>query len=358
MRETPTEWSKGCRSRRSASRVVGAGLALALLCLARAAHAQSEPAAATSGQLTGVVTDTLGTPLRDVTVLIASLRRTTRTRDDGSFVFADLRPGRVRLSARAFGYIAAGVDVNIVRGATARADIRMLRLAASLPVLRTTVTRSGLSGVVGDTTYRAIEGVRVRALGRASETVTDSAGQFYLPLRSGPSMLRLDRSEFAPQTFGVHIPDDSGKRVSILMTPAGALDGTEIMRQRNLFDLEQRLVRARPARYKTYSNEMLARFGSPDLMQTMARATAQRVDPDACAAINGGPAWAPLWSIALDEVEFVEANLYRATSINGSINASRGPTSINGMQRRPDGPTGIELAGRAAQCEFAVWLRQ
>jgi hypothetical protein len=351
LRATPFGWWRGFRSRRSA-----AATALAISAVAlppQSVRAQSPPTANT-GRIEGVVTDTLGMPLRDVTVLVASLRRSARTRDDGTFLFVDLPPGRLRLTTRAIGLIAAGVEVDVPRSGVARAEIRMLRLAASLPVLRTSVTRPGLGGVVGDTTYRALEGVQVRALGRAAQTLTDSVGEFHLPLRPGSYMLRLDHAGHATQTFGVHLPDDSGKRVSILMTPAAPLDATEIMRQRNLFDLEQRLVRARPVRYKTYSRETLERFGSPDLMQTMARATSQRVDPEACAAIDGGPAWAPLWSISIDEVEFVEANLNAATSIGGG----RGPTSINGMRARSASPTGMEIEGSAGLCPFAVWLRR
>jgi hypothetical protein len=304
------------------------------------------------GRLEGVVRDTMGMPLRDVTVLLAAQRRTARTREDGSFRFDSLPPGRVRVTARLLGYIAAGVDTVVRRGETARVTITMLRLAATLPVLRTNAERPGLSGVVGDSTYRALEGVRVRTLGRASNTRTDSVGAFYLPLAPGPYMLRVDHDGFASVTFGVHIPNDSGKRVSVLLAPAGPMDGAEIIRQRTLFDLEQRLVRARPVRYKTYSREMLERFGSPDLMQTMARATAQAVDPEACAAINGGPAWAPLWSIALEEVDFVEANLYSATSAG-----PRGPTSINGMRPRETGGP-VEITGVPPECLFAVWLRK
>jgi hypothetical protein len=289
-----------------------------------------------------------------VTVLLAALRRTARSGDDGTFLFDDVPAGRVRATARAVGFIAAGVDAVVARGGTARIEIQMLRLAASLPAMTTTSSRPGLTGIVGDTTYRALDSVRVKTLGKSLQTSTDSVGAFYLPLSPGAYMLRLDRDGFASQSVGVHIPDDSGKKVAVWMTPEGPMDATEVVRQMNLFDLEQRLVRLRPVRYRTFSREALQRFGSSDLMQTMARSTAQRVDPDACAAINGGPVVAPLWSINLEDVEFVEANLYAATGISGS----RGPTSIMGMRARPVSPAGMELTGRAGSCAYVVWLRR
>jgi hypothetical protein len=308
-------------------------------------------------RLEGTVRDTVGTPLRDVTVLLMPVRRLTRTDDEGRFRFDSLPTGRLRVSARAIGYIAAGVDLIVARDTIIRVDLPMLRLAASLPAMMSTAARAGLSGVVGDTTYRALDSVRVRALGKSMETVTDSVGAFYLPLRPGPYMVRLDRDGFASQTVGVHIPDDSGKRVAVWLTPAGPLDAIEVMRQMNLFDLEQRLVRTRPVRYRTFSRETLQQYGTPDLLNALARATAQRVDVEVCGAINGGPVVAPLWSISLDEIEFVEANLYGATGI-GSGTASRGPTSLNGMRARVASPSGTELSGRAGECPYVVWTRR
>jgi len=350
---------RALRSRRSNAPHKAGGFWCALLLLvalfiAPAAARAQAAADQKTGSLVGVVVDTLGAPIRDASVLIASLRRTTRTLDDGTFRFDSLPSGLLRLTARAVGYIGPGENAIIVRGETARVSFRMLRLAASIAAMTVRASRPGLAGIVGDTAYHALDSVRVKALGKSALTTTDSVGGFYLPLKPGAYMLRLDRTGFATQMVGVHMPDDSGKKVSVLMTPDGPMDAVEIMRQMSLFELENRLLRASPIRYRTFSREALQRFGASDLLQSIGRATAQRMSPDACAAINGGPETAPLWSIDLDDVEFVEANLAGF----GAMAGSRGPTSINGMTARGASPTGTEFVGRGAQCTYAVWFRR
>ena len=80
------------------------------------------------------------------------------------------------------------------------------------------------------------------------------------------------------------------------------------MRQRNLFDLDQRLARVSTVSYQTFGREELDRFNAWDVMTSMSRAIGQPL-LDECARVNGGPEWRPLWTFALDEVEIVEANI-------------------------------------------------
>lgn len=61
-------------------------------------------AAAQQRSLHGIVTDSAGAPIRDADVGIASLRRLTRTGEQGRFVFDKLPQGKLELSVRRLGY--------------------------------------------------------------------------------------------------------------------------------------------------------------------------------------------------------------------------------------------------------------
>jgi hypothetical protein len=317
----------------------------ALLLLPRAGEAQVR----NGGTLTGVVQDTSGAPLADVTVLLMDLRRQTRSRADGSFRFDSVKPGPVRVSSRAVGYIGAGVDATVLRDSVTSVKMVLVRFGTTLPTLRSTATRLGLSGVIGDTSYRALRGVRIKALGGGAATVTDSLGQFFLPLKPGSYVVRSDLEGFRGLQVSVTIPRDEGVSIAQWMEPIARSDGAEIMRLKNLWEFERRIIQNSVVRYRILSRDDLRRTGANDLAQASSRALAIRPSPEACAMINGGPQWAPLWSIDVNDVELMEANL------SSFIPRNRGPTSIQGNVRRADPTAGGGLSGTG--CQFVAWTR-
>lgn len=295
------------------------------------------------GRITGVVVDTTGNPMADATVLLFAQRRQTRTRSDGTFVLDSVKAGTARVTARAIGYVAAGVDMYVKTDSTSTVQLTLLQFAVVLPAMTSRVNDLGLSGIVGDTAYRAILGAKVQVLGTGLYAFTDSLGQFRLPLKPGSYMVRIEAKGFRGQAVGVSIPPDAGRKITALLPEMRSMDPVEIMRQWNLGNLHDRLLRASAVYNKVFARDELRALGIDDPIRTLAQLTAQRIDPDVCVKINGGPATAPLWSIPLDDIEFVEANIPRP--------ARNTRTSLNGMAPRGDGGSGVT-------CPYIAWLRQ
>jgi hypothetical protein len=308
-----------------------------------AARMQAQKAPAGYGRISGVVVDTTGNPMANATVLLLGERRQVRTRDDGTFLLDSVKTGSVRITARAIGYVAVGVDLFVRADSTSTTRLELLQFAVVLPAMTTAATELGLSGVVGDTTYRAILGAKVQVLGTGLVAFTDSLGQFRLPLKPGSYIVRIEAKGFRGQAVGVSIAADAGRKITALLPEMPKMDALEIMRQWNLANLHDRLLLASAVYNKVFTRDDLRRLGIDDPVRVLAQLTAQPLDPDVCVKINGGPAWAPLWSVPLDDIEFVEASIPRP--------ARNTRTSLNGMSPRGNGGSGMT-------CPYTAWLRQ
>ncbi len=303
-------------------------VALALVALAtwsNGAMAQTiAPKPAGPGTLIGMVTDTLGQPLADVSVELASVKRRTRTNADGGFRFDSLKAGTYEVAARKLGYVAEIYGVT-VRPEGGSLYIKMIRLATYLPSMVSTAERGGLSGVIGDTAYRPVGGVKVKVLGTSFATESDSAGAFFLPLTPGQYMVVLERDGFARQRVGVSIPENEGRKIAAWMVPRigreNPLEGA------NLFDLNQRVMRVSPATSKFLTREDMQKQGLDELQQVARLYAGRFPQPDCMVTINGGPRRLPLWQLSAADIEFVE--VYLPTNVGGA--GTRGVTSINGM---------------------------
>ena len=281
------------------------------------------PKPAGPGTLIGMVTDTLGQPLADVSVELASVKRRTRTNADGAFRFDSLKAGPFEVTTRKLGYVAEMYGVT-VRPEGGSLYIKMVRLGTYLPSMVSTAERGGLSGILGDTTYRPVGGVKVRVLGTAFAAESDSTGAFFLPLSPGQYMVVLERDGFARQRVGVSIPENEGRKIAAWMVPMigrpNPLEGA------NLFDLGQRTMRVSPATSRFLTREDMQKQGLDEL-QEVARLYAGRLpQPDCMVIINGGPRMLPLWQISAADVEFVE--VYLPSNVGGA--GVRGVTSIAG----------------------------
>lgn len=289
-----------------------------------------------AGTIAGVVVDSLNTPIRDIAVYVYELRKQIRTGADGRFRFDDVGKGKYTVSARSVGFVGVTQRVD-VKAAGAVIKLRLARLERGLPAVITTASRGGLSGVVADTALRALRDANVKLLGTALAGRTDSSGRFYLAAKPGSYLLRIERDGYDRQLLGITVPANEGREVAVWLTRGAARENPVI--GGNLFDFEQRRIRGRAVTYASFSRDDLMATNAPDVLQAAARALAQPLNFDACAYLDGGPAIAPLWAVAVGEVEFMEAVVPGA--------ASRTAPDILG---RPSSARG--------NCPYNIWLRK
>jgi hypothetical protein len=297
--------------------------------------------------LVGIVTDTLGAPLEDVTVFVHELRRQTRTRAGGEFRFDSVPAGRYSVGARRIGYIVAAKTVTVGPNGGA-VELRMIHLGTYLAPMVTEASRGGLSGIVGDTAFRALADVQVRVIGASAVAHTDSSGAFYLPIKPGHYLVLLELRGFVRQRVGVTIPDTGGRQIAAWLIPqngrANPIEGV------NLFELERRMNLANPVYSRFLTREDLLKSGAADAARAASQFAAARVKDSECALINGGPDKVPLWTIAVSDIEFMETNVTRPPRRTAT---SRGVTSIGGNKKLETGISDAQLS-----CAHVVWMRK
>jgi hypothetical protein len=309
------------------------------------------PALAGPGTIAGVVRDTAGRPLEDADVLVLQLQARVRTRADGSFLFSQLKPGKYTLEARHIGYKPMTAKVT-VKDSGAVLAFRMQRTTFSLPARVTIATRGGLSGVVADTGFRPLGGVKVTVNGANLMTETDSAGAFFVPAKAGQYLVVLKRSGYARQIVSVTVPVDSGRNIAAWMVPEKHDSDPRL--GANLFDQAIRLNRASPATSKFFSREDIDRLGFKDLRAIGSYASGRLMNPDCPVMEDGDPRKTlPLWAIEARDLEFVEAYIdlgARATvNPSGAGAASKLAANKREMSAVPSSPCGVTLV---------VWWRR
>ncbi|MBY0488213.1 MAG: carboxypeptidase-like regulatory domain-containing protein [Gemmatimonadaceae bacterium] len=287
------------------------------------------------GVLAGIVVDSANVPIRNIAVYLYERREQVRTGPDGRFRFTGVEKGTYTLSARSVGFIGVTERLKVpAKGAVVR--LKLTQLERGLPAVITTASRGGLAGIVADTALRALDGASVKLMGTSYAAKTDSAGRFYFAAKPGSYLLRIERSGYARQLVGVTVPPNEGREVAVWLTEGPTRENPVV--GANLFDFEQRHIRARQVTYQFFSRDDLAATGANDVMQAAARTTVTPTNFEACAYLDGGPAVAPLWSIAVGEVEFMEALVPGPRGVPGDI--------LNK-------PTGAR-----ATCSYNVWLRR
>ena len=279
-------------------------IALTLLAALRAAHAQGFALVpAGPNTLTGIVTDSAGRPIANAEVFVEALKQRTRTREDGQFRFDHAKPAEYAVVARSIGFVSESRMVTV--GEKGGAVRFTLLPTPGLPTVVTTAKPGGLSGVIGDTSYRAVPGVAVWVLGTGHATTTDSTGTFFLPVKPGHYLVKLKRDGFAQQLVSVTIPKDEGRKIAAWMLPASGK--TDPRAAAMLFDLPGRLRWASSARSKFFTREDINKAGSARLEDLITRGGVGRVYPECMAFLNGDPLkMAPLWALSPHDIEFIE----------------------------------------------------
>lgn len=255
----------------------------------------------------GVARDTFAIGIDSVEISIPSLQRRVFTDANGKFRLNDIRAGKYSLRARKIGYAPALEEITVDdSGAVATFDL--LELHRSLPPMIVSAARGGLSGVVGDTAYHAIVGADVKLLGEGRVTHTDVGGTFFFDVKPGDYTLSVHGTGFTDRMVTVDVPEDSGKRVSLMLNPAGPradwLAGSMAL-------MGQRLAWRNKQRSTVYSHDKMVSMGAEwvdELMQgAVTRAGSRLVVAHGCTAVlNGGPQTVNVGALTVDDVESVE----------------------------------------------------
>jgi hypothetical protein len=173
----------------------------------------------------------------------------------------------------------------------------------TLPTVIASATRGGLSGIIGDTSFRVIAGATIEGLAANARTQSDSTGRFYLDLKPGKHMIRVSWPGYGSKMISVTIPRDSGRDVSVWLAP-----GRGYARENVAFmELEARLIRRNPVWSTIYTREDIIRSGKRDLHDLAVAGAGRPVDQNACeAVIDGGPLRLPVWALEASEIDMVE----------------------------------------------------
>ncbi len=308
----------------------------------------------------GVVADTGDIPIDSVEVVIGSYERKlfggtgpfqidkrTRTNAKGEFRFTGVSNGEYEVRARRLGFAPQSRKITQVSEGVA-IKFSLLPLVRALPARVTSVLRGGISGVVGDTTYAALAGADVRILASDKRVTADSVGQFWLDAKPGKYMLSIQKPGYLNKTVSVTVPNDSGRRVIVWLTP-----GRNSNREGFILDAISHRMAVKRSSASFFTREDIERLKVEEVLQLAKMGSTTPVRSD-CMAIVDGYYSQFLYEIVTDEVESVE--VYPPGSLpsaDGRISRTTPPRSINSglQQRRPSAPV--------AGCPMTyVWMKK
>jgi hypothetical protein len=280
--------------------------------------------------IVGVVLDSANHPIENANVGMRKPRREARSGANGRFQLSDLDPGTYEVAVRRLGYETT-VAKYVVADSGGVARFCLVPEARGLAPMITSVARTGLAGIVGDSTYKAVADAEVRAVGENRVARTDSTGSFYLPLKPGTYAIWVVKPGFDRQTLSVTIPRDSGRQVAVWL---GSPRPDKNRLAANLDSMRDRLLRANSMYASLASSEQIARFNTDLASAAQALSKGGRVHDVCEAVIDGGPMTLPLYMIDKNDVAMMEIYLPRvkrggASSIMGG--GTRAPTSVGAV---------------------------
>jgi uncharacterized protein (DUF2141 family) len=298
----------------------------------------------------GVVLDTAGYVLDSAEVFVASLRRSTVADTAGRFRFTDVKPGEYQVASRRLGHYPQTRTVTVTKDSGGVARFVLVPYARGLDPVVSSARRGGLSGVVGDTGWAAIKSVEITEVTGLGRAVTDSMGAFFLDLRPGKHMIRVQREGFASQLLSVTIPKDSGRRMMVFLKPSTR--GEAVREENAIFDMGMRLSRRSPV-YSTFiTREDINKGPWTELHQIAQSYASGTIHGDCLATIDGGPRQDYVWAIRASEIEAIE--VYRARQARVEVRSVNPGGRL--LNTRPiTDPVGGEGCGGNA---VYVWLRK
>jgi hypothetical protein len=240
----------------------------------------------------GVARDTGAFPIEGVELSIVTLKRRVFAGVDGTFRFDNIQPGEYAVRARKVGYAPQVRTVNVDEDGGV-SEFALLPIAQSMQPVVVNAARGGLGGVVGDTSFKALNDAVVRLLGAGRLAETDSTGRFFFDVRPGRYFIGVKAAGFADKTLMVRVPKDSGKFLAMYLEPRnGKMNPRSV---HNMEDLASRMASRMASNSTIYSTEDLEKLGVTwigDAIQNAVTRTAAKtypVDDDCWAVLNGGP---------------------------------------------------------------------
>jgi Carboxypeptidase regulatory-like domain/TonB-dependent Receptor Plug Domain len=219
--------------------------------------AQGPPAAPDSvarATITGVVLDSLGKPVANATVRVASGSPSTVTDTAGAFRLAGVPAGNTRVQVTGDGYTPLGFEFAIAPNVVVSLKLTLLPgpkapvVAAALPAaaspgagtppgqgtssaisagppdtIQAKAGQSILSGVVVDSGGRTVFGATVQAMSTAISTVSDSSGRFRLQaLPPGLTFIRVRKIGYLSEYFPLALEAGRVATLTVKLRPASS----------------------------------------------------------------------------------------------------------------------------------------
>ena len=260
--------------------------------------------------LTGIVVDTGGTIIPGVEVSIPALSRRQFTKNDGTFRFDSVKNGTYKVRARKLGFAPQmhEIEVDSAGGVVA---FRLLPIVTTLPAMVSSADKRGLSGTVADMNQHAVEGANVRLLGTGMRATTDADGNFFIPAQAGRYMVGIEHEGYTAKVVGVTVPKDSGRHMNAWLMPSsgpGPRGSTWIVE-----DLRERQAWTLPRNKVLYTHEDLVRMKIEFVYEAVAMNFTKfpvrgysQFDRGCAVVVNGGPGFAILEELTIDDVESIE----------------------------------------------------
>jgi hypothetical protein len=257
----------------------------------------------------GVVRDsTTNLPIAGAVVTITAKNDATATRSDeaGEFSLGKVPSGLFGLQVRRIGYRPIDREIRFDHDTTV--VVLVSPNAQQLAPVRVGARGAGIYGIIATAAgMQPIAGARVFVGGIHDPAVTDSTGEFFIPLKApGSFVLRVAAKGFGADMFTLEVKKDQVAEASRLLDIANESPRTEGLWK----ELDQRL------RWKSINGAMATgvelRKAAPLMsdaiqMSSSVQARLLRIGPETCVFINGAAQpTLSLDNISLDDVVAVE----------------------------------------------------
>jgi hypothetical protein len=212
-------------------------LALAALVVASTvARLPAQTPAPPTGSLAGVVRDTAGRPLADVSVALQGETLVSRTDSAGRFTLGDAPVGGHTVLFRRIGYRSVEYRWTAQANRVLQIAVTMTQVARQLerivvdaPLTSRRRGTSSIAGTILDSAGHPVSGADVRLLGSGLSNETDASGTFeFRSLAAGSYIVRARRLGRASGNYVMQIADDDNRGITLRLygLPAGRRDTT------------------------------------------------------------------------------------------------------------------------------------
>ncbi len=302
----------------------------------------------------GIVTDTVGAPVRDASVRDVKTGALLLSDSLGRFELRGPRVGSVSLEVSAAGYERMSFDFDAVPGDTSTLVIP-LTSSAEPPPLPFAKLPASLAGRVLDQSGRPLDDANVQVITALKEVRTDTLGRFALAqLPVGRHLVRVRRVGYAAESFFATITDSTSARLVVALTPLGQDLGTVTVRARagtrRLEQFERR--RQRLAGFGTFvmRDEIDARnpLAITDMLRTTRGVTVSTDARGRTQLVGRGQC---LMAVRVDGIE--------VPIDDWGIDTFVAPQDVAAIEVYPgDGATPPELRSQRSNCGVvAIWTR-